>query len=103
MTYLIAIILSLVVCVQMVAIELIHGSIRHLQQGREPKAGVSLVPMIPFFQLLALGFAWLIEHYFPRHALLTLTGSIPGFFCAVAGKLYEVKSRDGSVDESQQA
>jgi len=69
MLYVIAVVLSAVVCVQAVASGLASGNITHLKYGREPNAHVSLFPMIPLFQLLALGIAWLLEQVMPSFAI----------------------------------
>lgn len=75
MIYFVAIILSLAVCAQSVASGVLSGNITHLKHGRKPNAGVSLFPMIPLFQLLALGIAWTLEQFIPRFAFWVLLGS----------------------------
>lgn len=80
MIYLIALILSLAVCAQSVASGIVSGNIAHLKHGREPNAGVSLFPMIPLFQMLALGLAWFLEHYIPSFAILALSCSFLALF-----------------------
>jgi hypothetical protein len=72
MIYLIAIIFSLAICVQVAASEVVQGNVTHLKHGRESNAGVALFPMIPFFQLLLLGIAWILEYVVPSLATWTL-------------------------------
>lgn len=80
MTYFAAIIFSLVVCAQCVASGAISGNITHLKCGREPNASVSLFPMIPMFQLLAWGIAWVLEQFTPNFALWILGSSFLALF-----------------------
>ncbi|KGF71499.1 hypothetical protein DO97_18050 [Neosynechococcus sphagnicola sy1] len=72
MLYLVAIVLSFAACAQAVASELASGNIKHLKHGRKPNAGVALLPMIPVFQLVALGLAWVLEQVVPNYAILVL-------------------------------
>ena len=80
MIYFVAIILSVAVCAQTVASGTLSGNITHLKNGRKPNAGVSIFPMIPLFQLLALGIAWTLEHFVPRFAFWILLGSFLALF-----------------------
>src|SRR5262249_40038460 len=52
MIYLIAILLSLVVCWQGVASGVTRGNITHLKAGRLPNAGVAIFPVVPVVQLV---------------------------------------------------
>ncbi len=96
MIYLIALILSVVVCAQSVASGLVSGNITHLKHGRKPNAGVSLFPMIPLFQLLALALAWFLEHYIPRVAILALACSFLALFAIWLMSFRRLKRRVGS-------
>ena len=78
--YYIAFFLSMVWCAQSVASGIVTGNLAHLKHGREPNAGVSVFPMIPLYQLLALGLAWFLETYIPRFAILVLVSSFLIFF-----------------------
>ena len=72
MIYLLALALSLALCVQMVMVEGTSGNIQHLKNGREPNAGVALVPLVPGAQILLLGLAWLLNKFLPAYALAAL-------------------------------
>src|SRR5262249_11417202 len=74
MTYLLAIILSVIVSVFSFASEITAGNIGHLRNGRHPNAGAALFPAIPAFQLLAVGIAWLLERVIPEYTLWILLG-----------------------------
>jgi len=75
MIYLLAIIFSLVVCVQSFASEITAGNITHIKNGRLPNAGAAIFPTIPIFPLLAIGAAWLLQTFIPQYALWILVGS----------------------------
>ena len=72
MVYFVALVLSLLLFVQVVASESVSGNIGHLEQGREPNAGVAIFPIIPSAQFLLLGIAWLLEKFLPNQYLSTL-------------------------------
>ena len=72
MVYFVALVLSLLLFVQVVASESVSGNIGHLEQGREPNAGVAIFPIIPSAQFLLLGIAWLLEKFLPNHSLSTI-------------------------------
>ncbi|MGD0539714.1 MAG: hypothetical protein ABSC03_18955 [Verrucomicrobiota bacterium] len=74
MLYLLAIIFSLVVCGQSFASEITADNITHLKNGRLPNAGAAIFPAIPFFQLLAIGAAWLLQTFIPHYAVWILVG-----------------------------
>jgi hypothetical protein len=74
MTYLLALIFSLIVSIQAFASEITAGNIRHVKNGRQPNAGAAIFPAIPVLQLLALGIAYLFEAFVPRYAVWILTG-----------------------------
>ena len=69
MIYVVALVLSLLLFVQVVASESVSGNIGHLEQGREPNAGVAIFPIIPSAQFLLLGIAWLLEKFLPNYSL----------------------------------
>jgi hypothetical protein len=66
MIYFLAIILSFIACIQVFVSEIVVGNIFHRKQGPKPNAGAALFPVIPFFQFLALGLAWLLEKIVPN-------------------------------------
>jgi len=72
MIFLIALVLSLAVCAQTLVIAGIEGNIVHVRNGREPKAGVALFPMVPVYQLIALGLAWGLQRLVPNMATVLL-------------------------------
>jgi hypothetical protein len=72
MIYVIALVLSLVVCAQTFASEVYYGNILHIKNGRKPTAGAALFPAIPSYQLLALGLARLLDNAFPTLAIWML-------------------------------
>jgi len=70
MIYIIAVIFSFVVHAQAVFFQATLGNFIHIKNGREPNAGVALFPMIPFFQFLALGLAWVLKQVMPTYDIL---------------------------------
>jgi hypothetical protein len=68
MIYLLGIILSLIVCGQLFALEITNGNINHVKNGRIPNAGAALFPLIPTLPLLAAGGTWLLEAFVPDFA-----------------------------------
>ena len=72
MTYLVALLLSAIVCVQAFASEIVNGNTRHVRHGRKPNAGAALFPNVPVYQLLELGLAWIIERFAPSAAMVVL-------------------------------
>lgn len=79
MIYLLAIFLSLVVSAQGFASEITAGNISHLKHGRQPNAGAAIFPVIPVFQFLAAGVAWLLQAFVPGYAVWILVGLFLGF------------------------
>jgi len=75
MTFLLAIVLSVIVSVYAFASEITAGNIGHLQNGREPNAGAALFPTIPFLQVVAVGVAWFLEKVAPEYAVWALLGA----------------------------
>jgi len=69
MLYLLAVIFSLVACVQSFASEIMAGNIEHLENGRLPNAGAAIFPLIPVLPLFAVGAAWLIQSLIPHYAV----------------------------------
>jgi hypothetical protein len=69
MIYFVAIILSLIATWQSLVSEVIAGNITYVKCGRQPNAGAALFPTVPFFQLLAVGVAWLLQTFVPRYAV----------------------------------
>ncbi len=61
MTYLIAIVISLVSCIIGFILEIAEGNVTHVRNGRKPEAGVSLVPTIPMVPLFYCGAMWIIN------------------------------------------
>ena len=61
MTYLIAIIFSLVSCFIGFNLEITKGNITHVRNGRKPEAGASIFPTIPLVPLFYCGAMWLIN------------------------------------------
>ncbi|WP_457445900.1 hypothetical protein [Roseateles sp. P5_E4] len=80
MIFLVALVLSVVLCVQTVAIEIVEGNTVHVRHGREPKAGVALFPMVPLYQLIALGLAWGLQRLMPDVAMAVLLAIFSGLF-----------------------
>jgi hypothetical protein len=74
MSYLLALVFSLFSSMQVFALELTRSNIRHVENGRQPNAGAAIFPVIPIFQILALGIAYLCEAFVPRFAVWTITG-----------------------------
>ncbi len=74
MTYLLAIVLSLIVSVFAFASEITAGNIGHLRNGRAPNAGAALFPTIPVFQVLAVGIAWLLDMVLLDYTVWVLLG-----------------------------
>ena len=74
MIYILAIILSLIFSAQSFALEITAGNITHLKNGRQPNAGAAMFPVIPIYQLLAIGAAWLLQISIPKYSLWILTG-----------------------------
>jgi hypothetical protein len=72
MTYILALALSVMVCAMTVALSLVQRNTEHIQHGREPLASFSLFPMVPLFQALALGLAWVFERTLPHLAVSAL-------------------------------
>jgi hypothetical protein len=72
MVYLLAIILSVIICVFAFASEVTAGNIGHLRNGRQPNAGAALFPLIPSIQLLAVAIAWLLEKITPEYTIWIL-------------------------------
>lgn len=75
MIYLLATVLSLIVCVQCFVSEITAGNIMHVRNGRVPNASAALFPAIPTLQLLAVGTAWLLQTLVPEFAVWILIGS----------------------------
>ncbi len=57
MYYVIVFVVALVVTFMGFMAEVLHGNIRHLENGRDPEAGASIFPNIVCVPLLALGLA----------------------------------------------
>ncbi|MDM1019774.1 hypothetical protein QSV37_05535 [Acinetobacter sp. VNK23] len=72
MIYLVAFLLSLIFSWQNLISSGLQGNITHLQNNREPNAGVSIIPAIPFFQIVFLIFAWLLNYFFHQFAIQIL-------------------------------
>jgi hypothetical protein len=72
MNYAIALILSVAFCVQTVVIALTLANTVHVENGREPNAGFSIVPMVPLYQLIAVGLTWVLERTVSHATLATL-------------------------------
>lgn len=47
-------------------------NIVHVQQGREPNAGASIFPGIPFVPALAVAVAWLLNGWYPNLGVWTV-------------------------------
>jgi len=69
MIYVIAVVLSLIACVQSFLSEITAGNITHLKNSRPPNAGAALFPMIPFMPLLFLGAAWVLRRFVPEYGM----------------------------------
>ena len=82
MIYLVALAVSVLACAQAAASVIVDGNVIHVKNGREPNAGVSLLPMIPLFQLLALGIAWGLNHLIPSMAIGVFLGCYTAFSAA---------------------
>jgi hypothetical protein len=82
MVYVLALVLSVLACAQTVASAIVAGNIFHVENGREPNAGVSLLPMIPLFQLVALGIAWSLNRLIPSMAIEVFLGVYVAFSAA---------------------
>jgi hypothetical protein len=80
--YLVALAVSVFACAQTVASVIVDGNVIHVKNGREPNAGVSLLPMIPLFQLLALGIAWVLDRFIPSMAIGVFLGCYTAFSAA---------------------
>lgn len=74
MVYVVALVVSVLACAQVVASGIVIGNIIHVRNGREPRASVSLIPMIPLFQLVALGIAWGLHRFIPNMAIGVFLG-----------------------------
>ena len=82
MVYLIALVVSAFACAQVVASGIVAGNIIHVRNGRESRASVSLLPMIPLFQLVALGIAWCLNRFIPSVAIGVFLGCYAAFSVA---------------------
>jgi hypothetical protein len=82
LVYVVALVLSVLACAQTVASAIVAGIVIHVKSGREPNAGVSLLPMIPLFQLVALGIAWGLNRLIPSMAIGVLLGCYAAFSAA---------------------
>ena len=100
MTYLIAIVLSVIVSVYAFASEITAGNIRHLQNGRKPNAGAAILPTIPVFQVLAVGVAWFLEWLIPEYAVWILLGGflVVTVICAVSSAKLRAKLARAAED-----
>jgi hypothetical protein len=74
MTYLLAVLLGLIMCVESFASEVTRGNIVHLKNDREPNAGAALFPLIPAVPLLFVGFAWILQVVVPLYSIWILIG-----------------------------
>jgi hypothetical protein len=74
MIYVLAIILSLIVCGQCFSLEIVAGNIGHVKNGRVPNAGAAPFPLIPILPLLAVGGSWLLQTFLPEFAVWILLG-----------------------------
>ncbi len=70
MIYLVAIVVSFVLCLMMYASDVTQGNICHIENGREPVAGASLFPTFPVVQVLCLGAAYGLNLWSPDRAIL---------------------------------
>lgn len=59
------ILLSLLSCAVQFALEIALGNIGHVEQGRPPKAGAALFPVLPMVPLTYVAALWLASRYFP--------------------------------------
>ena len=59
------VLLSLVSCAVQFALEIALGNIGHVEQGRPPKAGAALFPVLPMVPLTYVTALWLASRYFP--------------------------------------
>ena len=59
------ILLSLLSCAVQFAWEIALGNIGHVEQGRPPKAGAALFPVLPMVPLTYVAALWLASRYFP--------------------------------------
>ena len=108
MIYVIAIILSLIVCVQCFASEITAGNIRHVNHGRTPNASAALFPLVPIAQLLAAGGAWLLQTFVPRFAIWIVVGSFLVItiawmrsFARLRSEFRKVTAARGSSDQAR--
>ncbi|MCL5767871.1 hypothetical protein [Acinetobacter sp. ANC5681] len=69
MIYIIAFVLSFIFTWQNIILSALQGNIVHLQNDRKPNAGASIIPAIPFFQIVFLSFAWLLNYFFHQFAI----------------------------------
>ncbi len=79
--YLALVLISLVSCFVGFYEEGVRGNIRHLENGREPNAGVALLPTIPVIPAVYFGVVYGLNH------LKTGLGwyVILGWFCMLGG------------------
>ena len=70
MIYLVSIVVSFALCLMMYASDITQGNISHIENGREPVAGVSLIPTFPVVQVLCLGTAYGLNLWSPDRAIL---------------------------------
>ena len=61
MGYMLVIVAAVIVCVLSALSEVVHGNIVHIQNGREPDAGSSLMLPLITLPLIAVAFAWLLN------------------------------------------
>jgi hypothetical protein len=80
--YLVALAVSVLACAQTAASVIVEGNIIHVKNERVPNAGVSLLPMIPLFQLLALGIAWGLDRLIPSIAIGVFLGCYAAYSAA---------------------
>jgi hypothetical protein len=92
MIYIIAVLISLIVTGQSLTSEILAGNIRHLKNGRQPNAGATLFPAIPFFQFLVVGLAWLLQTFIPQYSILVLIGFFLVFFGIWLLDFYKLKA-----------
>ena len=88
MTYIIAIILSLVSCLIGFGLEVVQGNIRHVQNGRKPEAGAAIFPTIVLVPLFYVAAMWLIDRLWENFGFYAVLGY---FLIAGIWKLVSIK------------
>ena len=66
MAYAIVIVLSVTFTFLGFATECATRNIVHVKHGREPNAGASIFPTIPFIPAMAVGFTWFLNGFYPN-------------------------------------